>query len=763
MKHNTNRALGKIFVFSFTVFFSILSISDILYSQTAEEYYKQGLELKKQEKYREAVDVFKKAIGKDRGFGDAYYEMGLCYQQLRTPTFLKRAEEALIDALREGDDDLKYLKALALIYEDRFFFSVAKTMWERMLDIDSMSTDALLGIAKYYEHEAERYRFRVDPYTPNSVNELPPGISVQHFFYDSNMVDYRNKYRAESFLDYDMLLEGKSFYLAPPIRWDKYVAEDDSASMEVYDKILKIDPENRDALFGKALLYYDKYEYQHSTGEGNIYEGYIHDKSEMDKFLELFQELINNHPDDKDGHLFLGLGYHKMRQFEPAFEEFRTARNLMEDDEKLIFDNVGFLQTGGFNNDNMITAEETEKNYWQKKDPLFLSPVNERLLEHYSRVAEANLRWTVPRFNIEGWRTEQGKILIKYGRPKNRVKYRNLDSLLAFDHWQYPDFTFVFRRLPGVEYDNFNLAVWNNFNFIEIIEDVEEEFPDYYEFIPKGNFIPAHYDYANFRGEDGSTRLEIYYGLPFSGLNFSEEGDYYYGSLKSGIFLHDHEWNSIVEDIKDIDIELAVSENDTSSNDLAVFMDSYLIDQPDSYLFAFETMDYYSDNAGTYRDSVRVRKFDFSELQLSDIQLAGNIEIIDGSNPPLRDNLEIAPNPSRFYTIDQNIYIYFEIYNIMLGGEPGSTDISVNYNLSYMGEDDYSVVDFVKGLFINEQLIRNVTTEFNMKGNKQNESMFLRIDHSLTKPGPYSLRLEVTDRIARTTVKDSTVLRIFEK
>ena len=42
-------------------------------------------------------------------------------------------------------------------------------------------------------------------------------------------------------------------------------------------------------------------------------------------------------------------------------------------------------------------------------------------MEHYGRVAYANLRFSVPARNIEGWKTIRGQTYIKYGKYQRRT------------------------------------------------------------------------------------------------------------------------------------------------------------------------------------------------------------------------------------------------------------------------------------------------------------------------------------------------------
>jgi len=747
----------------------VIPVFSTLHAQTAQEYYNQGLELKKQNQIDAAIEALKKAVEKDKKFAEAYYELALLYQSKKTPASLKRAEEAMLAAKKHGSDDVKYLSALALIYEDQNMQPVAKTTWERVQKIEPENIDAFAFFARMHAREINNNKYRADPYATNEHADLPSFLESKHYFYDKNLVDYEIKYAGSMFTQKELEL-GKKFELMPPIRWDEFVEYDDSLARMYNDKILALNPTDRDALYRQGLLYYDRVSYQSAYDSDDLYDGFYPSTEHIDKFVQLFTDLIENHPDDKDGHLFLGLAYHRMNEYEKAGEHFTIAKNLMSSEERAVFENIGYLKVGGLEETEIHTAESDTSKFWHQRDPLYLTSYNERELEHYSRVAEANLRFSVPRKDIEGWQTEQGKIFIKYGSPKNRVWYKALEvrqrgsdiENFTWDYWHYDNFAFVFDKPFGVQENLFKLCVWEGFNFKEISTDVEKEYPEYYEYEPKGLFIDFTYDAATFRGEDGRTRMEVYYGVPFNKVRFEKEGEYYYGNYQTGVFLHDRKWDQVLEDVQYKDLQFEVTAIDTSSNDFTV---DKLINQvePDSYYFAIEIQDMYSYNVGTYRDTVKVEEYGYDSLQISDIQLGTDNKLIDSTGAVTGEKLGIIPNPPRFYRTNQPIHIYYEIYNLFLNDFPGNTDYTVEYNIEYIGEDKYSIVDYVRRLIVNEKQDLGVTTIFTSSGREKDESSSLRIDHTLTKEGPYQLTLKVTDNLAHNTVEKSVMLRLFEE
>jgi GWxTD domain-containing protein len=403
-------------------------------------------------------------------------------------------------------------------------------------------------------------------------------------------------------------------------------------------------------------------------------------------------------------------------------------------------------------------------------------------MEHYCRVAEANLFFSEPRKGIEGWKTEQGKVLIKYGRPKNELKIRNVESLfvprekllninsietirilenrgLSFNFWYYDSLSFVFSKPIFSGDENYNLAVWNDLNISEISEDEEKRIPEYYDYEPKGNKIEFPWNCTDFRGEDGRTRLEVAYGIPFNMVQFSQKADVYTNEFQSGVFLLDEEKEWKLKDIQDKNLNYYTSQIDTTSNDLAIEQSKYEVD-PGRYYLGVEVKDKYSDNTGTYRDWIDIESYGYDSLQMSDILMAQDILFV-GTGTITRDDLIITPSPHRYYRISQSLYIYYEIYNLFQNMETGRTSFILEYSLQSL-EDQSIIKNFVRLLTLNDQIDQGVVISFQYNGDNPDENQFLRIDHNLNKPGVYLLKLKITDLLSGKSVEKSTDLRLFK-
>ena len=86
----------------------------------------------------------------------------------------------------------------------------------------------------------------------------------------------------------------------------------------------------------------------------------------------------------------------------------------MEPEEKKFFDSIELIS----NKKTKMRISEiypdnefsSLKKFWKNHDPVKFTEYNERLIEHYTRVAYVNLRFSKPEKGIKGWQTEPGNI-----------------------------------------------------------------------------------------------------------------------------------------------------------------------------------------------------------------------------------------------------------------------------------------------------------------------------------------------------------------
>lgn len=88
--------------------------------------------------------------------------------------------------------------------------------------------------------------------------------------------------------------------------------------------------------------------------------------------------------------------------------------------------------------------------FWRDRDPIPNTPENEYLIELLKRYefANKNYSWGM----IEGWNTDRGQILIKYGYPDEVNQYDYEEALNPYEIWQFHDirnYIFIFGDVHG--------------------------------------------------------------------------------------------------------------------------------------------------------------------------------------------------------------------------------------------------------------------------------------------------------------------------
>jgi len=530
-------------------------------------------------------------------------------------------------------------------------------------------------------------------------------------------------------------------------------------AVNAFSEVLEIDPDNKVALHNLSILALDA--------------------KMIDKFIDYQKMILENKPDDKDAHLFLGYGYHKQSKDELALMEYKKAESLMQSDERAVFESIEYIvpsdEIKGFKNLASAEKSEFERIFWKQKDPLFLSEYNERLLEHYSRVAYANLKFGIEAKNIPGWKTDRGKIYIRYGPPNRAVRMRaeyeekrfqdtetmEIPDLGPTEVWYYDGFSLAFADQNAT--GDFRLGANTRFpgvNFPEIAKETYKEKPEIYEPQFPGKIFNFDYYTASFRGDNGKSLVEVYYALPVNDLNLQKEKDYKTTTFREGIFFFDDKWNEVNKSI--------IRRKTLLSQEIDPKWNFYLIGQnqleiePGEYNFAIEFQEESVKNTGGYRQKLKVDSYPFGELKMSDIVLASSIDtLIEDSRYP-QHGLRIIPNPIKIFHKEQLMHIYFEIYNLMINPEQ-KTDFKVEYKISTELETKplisriFSNIGKLVGMTEGKQ---DITASYEYEGSNPTEEINLSIDMSATKVGVYTLTITITDLNSNKKVSKDTKLGI---
>jgi len=328
----------------------------------------QGKDALRSGKKEEAEKLFAQSV-KFNQDADSYYQLAKIYFKNSDNYIANLGYDYVVKAKLKDEKSYDYRYLYLDYLEDFGSKNVRMKEYWKIFDENPLQVKALFKIAGIKFAEYEKYR--------------------------ALKVDTERWY-----LDYD--LEGDDLT-------DDVKIELDSAEI-LYTRGLKIDSLNYDGLFGITKLY-------QSTGRPDI-------------AIQFLEKISKYYPMDKEAHLQLGIYYYRKKKIDEAFKEFQMGLNLMDAEEKedYTYNSVEKMLEPKYPDQFKTMAKEEKKafidKWWQASDPLYLSSYNERVVEHYARVAYSNLFFSVPDYGLVGWKSDRGQVLIRYGEPARVQKMK---------------------------------------------------------------------------------------------------------------------------------------------------------------------------------------------------------------------------------------------------------------------------------------------------------------------------------------------------
>ena len=324
----------------------------------------------------ESLDAFRDVLKVDRKHAPSHYEIARLYMSLDTPMDRQSARNALDIAIRLDPGNGDYQLTLGELLGKQ-------GLW--------------LNAERHYEKVCETH--------PERFSEA------------AYMVGF---FAMQAFLKYidmehiDIISGG-----GPPtyhlFRWEEFGVRDREKALAFLTKSIESDPRNRAAYFDLGLIHYE---------------------SKNPKGLVTASKLcLDQYPEDKDALLYCGLGHLELGDEEIVQGYFARALEQMSAQERALMESVDLIASKNEQSAlYSIATTDTTRNgwtdnpervgFWRKRDPLYLTGFNERRMEHYGRVAYANLRYGQRLKGIPGWQTDRGKAHIKFGRYLNKTATR---------------------------------------------------------------------------------------------------------------------------------------------------------------------------------------------------------------------------------------------------------------------------------------------------------------------------------------------------
>ena len=618
-----------------------------------------------------SINAFEQVLKLYWEFAPAHYQIAKQHMEMNTPVARQSARNALNEAIRIDPANNEY----------------------------QMTMGELLSRQGFTYNAERRFQDVAEVYTGNAESAYWAGFfAVQEYL---ALIDKKE------FATFDKYGHVHVFY------WKAFATKALERARKFLKQSIEADPEFRGAYNMLGLLHVET--------------------EKPEALILLFKRFLRHSPDDKDAFMFCGLGYQLLGEMDAGHNYYRRAIEQMTVEERSLMESVDIIAskeetrriaqtaTSGHNGGEVWTNDSVE-DFWRKRDPLFLTEFNERKMEHYGRVAYANLRYSRPFKGIRGWQTDRGKAFIKFGR------YLGRDVFINRMVWNFGKFRIWYENGDGL--DAWRFARGSNTG-----KSARESTKDYWVCVGKsavkitrmrddlGDFYSGKSRRERLRGtrpharqvfqvtpqryldpyrelkyhmprqvaafqEDDSIRVEFAYAIPKARVRVSEPDGFL--DLEDGVFVFDEHWDEVYRKTLDVSMnwpafkEGAETKSDSLRRSHMVSFRTLRV-APRRHRLVVEVRDRGTGSVGTFRELRAFGTVD-SLLAMSDLLLASRIEP-KSPFPEGREDLHVTPNPLHTYGRSEPVYIYLEIYNLRKD-RFGRTKYRISYRLTQPEPDD---------------------------------------------------------------------------
>jgi len=248
-----------------------------------------------------------------------------------------------------------------------------------------------------------------------------------------------------------------------------------------------------------------------------------------------------------------------------------------------------------------------------------------------------------------------------------------------------------------------------------------------------------------FRGENGGSRLELYYSMLLNQLGFEPGEQVPFETLveKRVTFMNEN-----FEIIRGHQETLKLAARSQQEIDKRIYINQHNENLlPGLYNLALQLDNEAGGRLAILTAQVNVRDFSGDSLQMSDIQLAARISEGAAQARNLKpNNILVAPYLGHIVNKSLPMNIYFEVYNLSLD-KSGQARFSVSYKVNSVTVDKNSwpsLVQFISHLVGGDRK-ETIGSSFETEGKGEFQQIYLTIDFSKFPTGPSQLTVKVTD------------------
>ncbi len=282
--------------------------------------------------------------------------------------------------------------------------------------------------------------------------------------------------------------------------------------------------------------------------------------------------------------------------------------------------------------------------------------------------------------------------------------------------------------------------------------------PEVYTHDFGGELLEYAFDTVSFRGDGGSTEVELSYSIPvwqFGDIT-DDKGDRTWldnqvtlrDSIHTPAFSRKFRFGPVARPER----QLGSQEFQGAAYTLA----ANLVMPAGTFAVAVEMRDEATKRIGVYKKPVSISDFRGNDLLISDLKLSTGITPASTAGPFVRKGLNVVPNPGRLYARGQLVYVYYEVYNLDMD-EGGRNSYETLYEITPLGmpalrnrrarrpDDMQTVMSFFEG-----------------EGTEPEEAEYTALDTTDLEAGEYVLTVTLTDRGADKSVTRSVNFMVVE-
>lgn len=581
-------------------------------------------------------------------------------------------------------------------------------------------------------------------------------------------------------------------------------------ALEAFEKAIDLAPAHSDAYFqlgqmfeleGERFRALAAYEQQIEVAPGHGLARYhlgklLFAQGQHKEAAKIFSGLIATGGDVATrAYLEMALMSEIAENYDSAQRLFEVYISRLPEEDQWVYKDISLVadekERARFNRIGMAEKKKMADRFWNSQDPAPLTRANERLVEHYRRVAFALSQFSA---GESPW-DDRGEVYVRLGHPDHisrsddiqieRDPYitqarENFATRLGpgyvppagrpvfpvagrWEYWVYAEIDggteFTFENEFGDRYDYADIPLSSEVAEINPLIDLQGELlirniaaktPSRYMADFADLPIEFYYYPAGFRGVNEQTRLELYLGLPaseVSRLQLDETDDLVV--LERGVALYDSLWHEVHR----VTDRLTFRTPSRKQIQAGAFIPGILPVSlaPGNYYMSLQVRDVGTGHSQVYQQKIQVDGYPRDEvLRMSDIELAFVVAPTQAEGQFVKQGLNVVPMSSKAFRRDQNAYVYFEIYNLMQN-EFGQSQYRVEYTVRTYREDA-APVRILRGLGKLLRLVeedQQVVIAYDQVGDKPEQRAYVELDLTQSEPGEQLIVVKVTDLLRK--------------